>query len=243
MTEEEWRTCESPGEMWIHLGSAASHRKLRLFASACCRRLAPHFKDERSARLIDVSDRFADGIAEVNELNAAFDDGVEAQEAIHWEDGGAVDQASAETVLGLRAELYLDQVFEGIGEVAGTIAAAEARDQIYTPGRPASETDADRDEVEEQGKRKEAAALARIMRDIFGNPFQPVTFDPAWRTSDAVALTRQMYDSREFSAMPILADALQDAGCDNDDILSHCRATQLPHVRGCWVVDLVLDKA
>jgi hypothetical protein len=51
-----------------------------------------------------------------------------------------------------------------------------------------------------------------------------------------------MYESRDFSAMPILADALQDAGCDNDDILSHCRDTSLTHVRGCWVVDLVLGK-
>ena len=57
----------------------------------------------------------------------------------------------------------------------------------------------------------------------------------------AVALARQMYESRDFSAMPILADALQDAGCDNEDILSHCRSDG-PHVRGCWVVDLVLGK-
>jgi hypothetical protein len=49
-----------------------------------------------------------------------------------------------------------------------------------------------------------------------------------------------MYEARDFSAMPILADALQDAGCDNDDILSHCRDTKQVHVRGCWVVDLVL---
>jgi hypothetical protein len=51
-----------------------------------------------------------------------------------------------------------------------------------------------------------------------------------------------MYDDREFSAMPILADALQDAGCDDEDVLTHCRDTSLAHVRGCWVVDLVLGK-
>jgi hypothetical protein len=89
---------------------------------------------------------------------------------------------------------------------------------------------------------KERLRQAHIVREIVGNPFRPITFLPAWRTDTAVALARQMYDSREFSAMPILADALQDAGCDNDAILSHCRDTQLPHVRGCWVVDLVLDK-
>jgi hypothetical protein len=80
-----------------------------------------------------------------------------------------------------------------------------------------------------------------LLRDIFGNPFRPVTFPPEWRTDAAVALARQMYEARDFSAMPILADALQDAGCDNDDILDHCRGDG-PHVRGCWVVDLVLGK-
>ncbi|MBP3959973.1 hypothetical protein J8F10_32425 [Gemmata sp. G18] len=79
------------------------------------------------------------------------------------------------------------------------------------------------------------------MRDIFGNPFRPVVFSPYWRTDTAVSLARQMYESRDFSAMPILADALQDAGCDNDDVLSHCRAPG-EHVRGCWVVDLVLGR-
>ncbi len=79
------------------------------------------------------------------------------------------------------------------------------------------------------------------MRDIFGNPFRPLTFAPAWRTDTTVTLARQMYEGREFSAMPILADALQDAGCDHPDVLGHCRGPG-PHARGCWVVDLVLGK-
>jgi hypothetical protein len=80
---------------------------------------------------------------------------------------------------------------------------------------------------------------AGYVRDIFGNPFRPVAFSPEWRTDTALTLARQMYEAREFGAMPILADALQDAGCDNPDILDHCRGPG-PHVRGCWVVDLVL---
>jgi hypothetical protein len=87
-----------------------------------------------------------------------------------------------------------------------------------------------------------SALRVRLLRDIFGNPFRAVTFSPEWRTDTAVTLARQMYESREFGAMPILADALQDAGCDSDDILSHCRDTSQTHVRGCWVVDLVLGK-
>jgi len=84
--------------------------------------------------------------------------------------------------------------------------------------------------------------LCHLLRDIFGNPFRPVAFDPAWRTDTAVVLARQMYDSRDFGAMPILADALQDAGCEDEQVLNHCRDATAPHVRGCWVVDLVLGK-
>ena len=81
-----------------------------------------------------------------------------------------------------------------------------------------------------------------LVRDIFGNPFRPVTFDPEWRTTTALALARGIYDERAFDRLPILADALQDAGCDNDDILTHLRDTTTPHVRGCWALDLVLGK-
>jgi hypothetical protein len=76
--------------------------------------------------------------------------------------------------------------------------------------------------------------------DIFGNPFRLINFSPMWRTSTTVSLARTVYESRDFSAIPILADALQDAGCDSTDILDHCRDTSPAHVRGCWVVDLVL---
>jgi hypothetical protein len=85
-------------------------------------------------------------------------------------------------------------------------------------------------------------SLPQLLRETVGNPFRPVVFAPDWRTDTAVALAGQMYESRDFSAMPILADALQDAGCDSADILNHCRGGG-PHVRGCWVVDLVLGKS
>jgi hypothetical protein len=93
-----------------------------------------------------------------------------------------------------------------------------------------------------RSREEEEAEQAKLLRDVFGNPFRPVLFDPMWRTETAIALAKHCYDSREFSAMPILADALQDAGCDNDDVLNHCRDANGVHVRGCWVVDLVLGK-
>ncbi|MCE9560805.1 MAG: hypothetical protein K8U57_01995 [Planctomycetes bacterium] len=87
----------------------------------------------------------------------------------------------------------------------------------------------------------EEGAQSTVLRDILGNPFHPVIVVPMWLTSTVVVLARQMYESRDFSAMPILADALQDAGCDNDDVLNHCRNPG-SHVRGCWVIDLLLGK-
>ncbi|MBA4192544.1 MAG: hypothetical protein C0467_31640 [Planctomycetaceae bacterium] len=87
-----------------------------------------------------------------------------------------------------------------------------------------------------------AAAVTQRVRDVFGNPFSLLTADAAWLTSTVLALAAGIYESRDFSAMPILADALQEAGCGNDDILTHCRDANGVHVRGCWVVDLILGK-
>jgi hypothetical protein len=85
------------------------------------------------------------------------------------------------------------------------------------------------------------ARVAAVMRDIFGNPFRPVHFSPDWRTESVLALARRAYAGSDFSAMPILADALEDAGCDNAELLGHLRGPG-KHVRGCWAVDLVLAK-
>ena len=80
-----------------------------------------------------------------------------------------------------------------------------------------------------------------LYADIAG-PAEPAAFDPEWRTAAAVGVARAMYEARDFGPMPVLADALQDAGCEDPDILGHCRDPQAVHVRGCWVVDLVLNK-
>jgi len=112
--------------------------------------------------------------------------------------------------------------------------------------KPASTRDVAFSTGLQRDKRELASARAAnisILRDIFGNPFRPVAFDPEWRTSTAVALAKQMYDARDFGAMPILADALQDAGCENEDVLNHCRDANGVHVRGCCIVDLVLGKS
>jgi hypothetical protein len=80
-----------------------------------------------------------------------------------------------------------------------------------------------------------------LLRDIFGEQREPVPFDPAWRTGNVGGVARGMYETKDFSAMPVLADALEDAGCNDESILAHCRESR-EHVRGCRVVDAVLGK-
>ena len=89
--------------------------------------------------------------------------------------------------------------------------------------------------------RIEPTTQCSLFRDIFGNPFRPITIDPRWLTSNVVDLATAIYDERAFERMPILADALMDAGCDDEEIIAHCRGPG-PHVRGCWLVDLLLGK-
>jgi hypothetical protein len=81
-----------------------------------------------------------------------------------------------------------------------------------------------------------------ILHCIIGNPFRPVACDPSWRTPTAAALADAIYTDQAFDRLPILADALEEAGCDHPDVLAHCRGPG-PHARGCWVVDMILGKS
>ena len=85
-----------------------------------------------------------------------------------------------------------------------------------------------------------------VLRCIFGNPYRPSPPLPhsvlAWNDATVRRIAEGIYEDRAFARLPILADALLDAGCDDEDLLAHCRSAG-PHVRGCWAVDLILGKA
>jgi hypothetical protein len=89
------------------------------------------------------------------------------------------------------------------------------------------------------GRPAESAAQAHLLRCLFGNPFRPVSIDPACLRPDVIALAQAIYDDRAFDRIPSLGASLEDASCEDQAILSHCRA-RAEHVRGCWVVDVVL---
>jgi hypothetical protein len=172
-------------------------------------------------KVLDVAERFADGEASQDEIS-----GVRAKVS-PWSRAFGTNQDAGSAVAftyELLEEMYDDPNNKAdclVGCLFAFRWAAMASNDVPAEWREQSD----------------------LVRDIFGNPFRTVTFSSSWRTDTALSLARQMYDSRDFGTMPILADALQDAGCDNEDILSHCRDANQVHVRGCWVVDLVLGKA
>ena len=90
-------------------------------------------------------------------------------------------------------------------------------------------------------ERRETSTVL-LLRAIFGNPFRTFAFRPEWRTSTVLALAEVMYETRDFSPMPIIADALEDAGCTDEVVLTYCRGPG-SHVRGCWVTDAALNKS
>jgi hypothetical protein len=218
LTEREWIACDDPiAPMLEFLRGKASDRKLRLFAVACCRRVWDLLADSRSQRAVEVAERFADGRASEEELRTAA------------EGANAVRQAAYQVLEANTAGGGWDHEADAqcnLADYAADVVASEA----YTAARS----------VDRQWRLQ-----SDILRDIFGNPFRPLpTLDPAWlRWHDATIsrLAQQMYDSRDFASMPILADALEEAGCTSADILDHCRGPG-PHVRACWVVDQILGK-
>lgn len=97
-----------------------------------------------------------------------------------------------------------------------------------------------------RARRAESPFLSALLRDIFGNPFRPSPPLPsaalAWSDGTVRRIAEGIYEERAFDRLPILADALLDAGCDNEELIAHCRSDG-PHVRGCWALDLILGKS
>jgi len=246
--------------MWEYLRTRATKadRKSRLFLVACTRRVWHLIVDPRSHEAILIAERFADGLArEDDRMNAeggarhavadamtALDRFIEVRDDGFTELPGhnfvVAELSAAEAAVRcvMPSELlYAASSATTIREMNGFVAAG-AFDAVYAICSAAAEADRD-GSAEQMAHTGERLVQAALLRDIFGNPFRPVSFSPEWRTDTAVTFAQQMYESRDFSAMPLLADVLQDAGCDSADVLAHCRGLG-PHVRGCWVVDLVL---
>jgi hypothetical protein len=197
--------------------------------------------DERSREGVQVAERYADGAATSAELRRAIAAVEEAKRLIGRRRRRQMESKELLSARRGAAKLALDTTRNTGFWAAGV--ARWIRHPAEGGAKPDSTFPPSPLPTLAPGKTGDHLYrwLARLVRDIFGNPFRPVAFSPQWRTDTALSLARQMYDSRDFSAMPILADALEEAGCDSEDILSHCRGPG-PHIRGCWAVDFILAK-
>ena len=222
MNEMEWLTCVDPGPMINSPLSQKSDRKLHLFACACCRKFWDALSGWQAA--VIVAERFADSLATLEEL----------------EEAGLPPSHEAPT--GLDYLLDPDAINAAYGVANGLATWAELQEQQRI--RSERRADYGPEEVRAAGERAGQAVRreqADLLRDIVGNPFRPVNPDPVWLTPKAVRLAQTIYDDRAFDRMSVLADALEEAGCTNPDILAHCRS-EGEHARGCWVVDALLGK-
>src|SRR5262249_22313344 len=118
------------------------------------------------------------------------------------------------------------------------------RRPLVIPGKVVEGWGAIWDEILNAVRERDGPWQARVLRDISGNPFRPISIDNRWLSWNGGIVSRiaqSIYDQRRFEELPILADALEEAGCEQADLLAHCRQPG-EHVRGCWALDLILSK-
>jgi hypothetical protein len=191
----------------------AGQRKLRLYGCACCRWIWHLIPEGPCRQAVETAERYAEGQATKQDLQAAL--------------GPAGP-------------------FLGVGPGPAQRDAVQAVFRVAKPdAKMAAWAGVDASSAFHGGWTKDDGVFCVLLRDLFGNPFQPIVLQRHWLTANgraAVNLAHAIYDEQAFDRLPILADALQDAGCDNADVLDHCRGPG-PHARGCWVVDLLRAKA
>ena len=229
MNEAGWLASGDLDALLRFLLGRASERKLRLFACACCRRVWHLLADPRSRQAVEVAERFADGqatevelaTARVAVLSAAHRAGDQAAWAAYW----TVNQIPGQNLWNV-----CTAAAEAVARSAAGGARAAGADQAAAYGA---------------GRSAEEAAQVRLLREVFANPFAvPVVKDAwlSWHGGTVAHVAQSIYESRRFADLPILADALEEAGCSDEHLLAHFRSGG-EHVRGCWALDLVLGRS
>jgi hypothetical protein len=221
---------EDVASLLTFLTGKISPRKLRLFAVGCCQTIWPILVDGRSRKAIRVASRFADGEASDWERRQAF---AAARQAYIDADDPAGERGGGVTA-GLLAALAAAStlsLFRAASEVL-QVSTLAARARALLDSRPEG--------ASSSGSPEERRRQVALLRDIAG-PGPLPGLSPAWITPTVRAIAQGVYLARDWQALPVLADALEEQGCDHLGILSHLRAPG-PHARGCWALDLLLGK-
>ena len=225
-TEGDWQNAVYPGIMLDYMYEQTSDRKQDLLAVACFRHIWHLLKTEQGRHAVELLERYAEGKVTSEQL-------AEAKEAA-WQSNSEITHPEGKSgespeVLALAA-IGLAYSFQDMMQRA---ADATAWVKVNTP---------------EATSEEEEKAQCLIVRDILGNPFRLASINPIWLTPTVSSLAQSAYDERIMPSgeldperLAVLSDALEEAGCDNEDILNHLRSPG-PHVRGCWVLDLLLGK-
>lgn len=211
MTPAAWAEREFPLPLLQFLADdrRLTPRKSRLFACACARMVWRTVTEADSQRAVEIAERFADRL--------------ESHIGLRIAQRFAQDHCDT-----FPSNMPLQLAFLTAEPEVHVAAVAHTTFEVMVP-----------DYHERSGPAGKAAnrRLANLVREIFPFPDRP--FDPAWQTAAVLELANGMYGARDFTAMPILADAIEEAGCSDADLLSHCRDLNGEHFRGCWLVDLV----
>lgn len=231
-TAQAWLDSAAPQSLLWALKGKLLPRRRRLFAVACCRRWLPDMIDPESRHAVEIAEHYADGRVGEGEMESAYDRArdVSVDRLLSCHPSSESDRPRLENAW------ILAQAAQRACSPSVMLPLLElSRELLIRAANLGSEHEA-----------QEKAAQCTFIRDIFVNPFYPpLPVDSsclAWNDGVIPKLAQAIYDDRAFDRLPILADALEEAGCTNADILNHCRQPG-EHVRGCWVVDLLLGKS
>ncbi len=267
MNADDWDSCTDPDAMLMYLGDSGRvfSRKLRLFAVACCRRIWQLMTDPRSRALVEVVERHLDGGATEDEWEAASAAAYEA-----WYESAVLSTPelygqprrpmTAEEVTAVRVLMSTTHAAWAIGyESIQAIPGHEARAVAHEAAREAAWAVAHQDYLtsgvahEDYLTSPERPAQCVLLRDIYGDPFRPLPpLSPSrltWHGGIILQLAQAAYEDRDLpegtlkaSRLAVLADALEEAGSSDTELLGHLRGNG-PHVRGCFALDAVLGRS
>jgi hypothetical protein len=230
----EWLERAAPGDLGVFLSRSASPRKGGLFVRHICRSHPEAFLDPRSLAALDAADQHeAEEIDEAAHLTALQAAVQAAEEA----------EARLRVTLAMEAGAWCDSTKAADSALAAANVARDvARNGCYRRVMADLMRVVGASTCPRSTSRKRAARTIRLLfLEHFGDVKRPIKFELSWRTGPVVALAASIYAARAFDDMPILGDALEDAGCSDADVLGHCRGAG-KHTRGCWLLDLVLGK-